>query len=47
MVIDRMFLYQFVDLNLRVVINFEKEWTAENGDVDFEIGDIDTSAHLH
>ena len=37
-----MFVYQFVDPDLRFEIFFEKEGTAENGDVDFEKGDIDT-----
>ena len=37
-VIDSMFVYHFVDPDLRVVIIFRKERTAENGVADFEIG---------
>ena len=37
-VIESMFVYHFVDPDLRVVIIFRKEGTAENGVVDFEIG---------
>ena len=47
MVINSMFVYHFVDPDLRVEIFFEKEGSAENGGVDFEIGDIDTSAYLY
>ena len=47
MVIDSMFVYHFVNPDLRVEIIFRKEETAENGDIDFEIGDIGTSAHLY
>ena len=32
-----MFVYHFVDLDLRVGIFFEKEGAAKNGEVDFEI----------
>ena len=32
-----MFVYHFVDLDLRVGIFFEKEEAAKNGEVDFEI----------
>ena len=35
-----MFVYHFVDPDLRVEIIFRKEGTAENGGIDFEIGDI-------
>ena len=42
-----MFVYHFVYPDLRVEIYFEKEGSAENGGVDFEIGDIDTSAYLY
>ena len=42
-----MFVYHFVNPDLRVEIIFRKEETAENGDIDFEIGDIGTSAHLY
>ena len=37
-VIDSMFVYHFVDPDLRVVTIFRKEGTAENGVVDFEMG---------
>ena len=40
-----MFVYHFVNPDLRVEIIFRKERTAENGRIDFEIMDIDTSAH--
>ena len=43
-VIDSMFVYHFVYPNLNVEIFFEKEGTTENRGVDFEIGDIGTSA---
>ena len=42
-----MFVYHAVDPNLRVEIFFKKEGAAENGSVDFEKGDIGTSAHLY
>ena len=42
-----MFVYHFVNPDLRVEIIFRKEETAENGDIDFEIGDIGTSAHFY
>ena len=42
-----MFVYCFVDPDLRVEIIFRKERTAESGGIDFEIADIDTSAHLY
>ena len=47
MVINSIFVYHFVDFDLRVEIFFKKEWAGENGGVDFEIVDIGTSAHLH
>ena len=47
MVIDSMFVSHCVDPVLRVEVFFENEQAAENGDVDFEIGDISTSAHLY
>ena len=47
MVIDSMFVYQFVDSDLIVEIFSKKEVTAENGRVDFEIGNIDFPAELH
>ena len=46
-VIDSIFVYHFVDLDLKVEIFFEKEGAVENRDVDFEIGDVGTSAHLY
>ena len=47
MVIDIIIVYHFVDPGLRVKTFFEKGRVAENGAVDFEIGDSDTSAHLY
>ena len=47
MVIDSMFVYHFVDPGWRVFVIFRKERTAENEEIDFEIGDIGTSAHLY
>ena len=44
-VIDSTFVYHFVDPDLRVEIIFTKQRTAENGSIDFEIVDRDTSAH--
>ena len=40
-----MIVYYFVDPDLRVEIIFRKERTAESEGIDFEIEDIDTSAH--
>ena len=37
MVANSMFVYHFVDLDLRVGIFFEKEGAAKNGEVDFEM----------
>ena len=45
-VIDSMFVYQFVDSDLIVEIFSKKEVTAENGRVDFETGNIGFSAEL-
>ena len=45
MVIDSIFVYHFVDPDLKVEIIFRKGGTAENGVIDFETGDIGTSAH--
>ena len=42
-----MFLYHFVDSDVRVEIIFRKERTAEGGGNDFEIVDIDTSVHWY
>ena len=47
MVIDSMFVWHFVDPNLRVEIIFRKESTAEHREIDFEIVDINTSAHWY
>ena len=46
-VINSMVFYNFVDPGLRVEIFFKKEGTAENGNIDFEIGDLGTFAHLY
>ena len=40
-----MFVYYFVNPDLRVEIIFRKERTTENGGINFEIVDIDTSAY--
>ena len=42
-----MFVYYFVDPDLRVEIIFRKEGTTESGDIDFEIVDIGISAHWY
>ena len=42
-----MFLYYFVDPDLRFEIIFRKEMAAESGGIAFEIVDIDTSAHCY
>ena len=42
-----MFVYHFVDHHLRIETFFEKQRAVENGGVDFEIGDIGTSADLY
>ena len=47
MAINSMFVCYFVNLDLRVEIIFRKERTAENGGTDFEIVDIETSAHWY
>ena len=47
MVIDSMFVDHFADPDLRVEIILRKEGTAENGGIDFEIGNISTSAHWY
>ena len=47
MVIDIIFVYHFVDPDLKVEVISRKEGTAENGGIDFEIGDIGTSAHWY
>ena len=40
-----MFVYQFVEPDLRIEVFFEKDGAAENGGVDFEIGHIGSSVH--
>ena len=47
MIIDNMLVYHFVDPDLRVETFLKTDEAAENGGVDFEIGDIGPSAHLH
>ena len=47
MVTDSIFVYHFADSDMRVEIIFRKKGTAENGDIDFEIGDIGSSAHWY
>ena len=42
-----MFVYYFVDPDVRVQIIFRKERTAESGEIDFEIVDIDTSVRWY
>ena len=42
-----MFVYHFVDPDLRFETFFEKEGAAENGGFNFEIRDIGNSAKLH
>ena len=39
-----MFVYHFVDPDMKVETFSEKDEVAENGGVDFEIGDIGTSS---
>ena len=42
-----MFVYYFVDPDLRVEIILRKQKTAESGGIDFEIVDIDTSVQWY
>ena len=42
-----MFVYHFVDPDLRVKTLSEKNEAGENGVVDFETGDIGTSVQLN
>ena len=42
-----MFVYHFVDPDLKVEIIFRKEGTAENRDIDLEIGYIGTTVHWY
>ena len=44
---NRQYVYYFVDPDLRVEIILKKAGTAENGGIDYEIGDIGTSAHWY
>ena len=46
MVIDSIFVYHFVDPDLKVEVIFRKEGTAENGGTDFEIGDKNRNVHV-
>ena len=47
MVISSIFAHHFGDPDLRVEIFFKKDGTAENRGIDFELGDIGTSAHCY
>ena len=42
-----MFVYYFVDPDLRVETIFRKERTAESEGIDFDIVDIDSCAHWY
>ena len=42
-----MFVYHFVDPDLRAETFFKRDEAAENGGVDFKIGDIGVSVHLY
>ena len=42
-----MFVYNFVDPDLRIEVIFRKERAAESGGIDFEIVVIGTSAHWY
>ena len=42
-----MFVDHFIDPDLRFEIIFGKEGTSENGGIEFEIGDIGTSAYWY
>ena len=44
---ESMFVYHFVDPDLRVETFFEKDRVAENGSIDFELGGIGNSTHLY
>ena len=46
-VIDSIFVYHSVDPDLKVGVIFRKEGTVENGGIDFQIGDIGTSANWY
>ena len=47
MVIDSIFVYHFVDPDLKVEVIFRNKGKAESGGVDFEIRNIGTSAHWY
>ena len=47
MVIDSTFVYHFVNPGPRFEIIFRKKGATENGEIDFETGDIDTYAHWY
>ena len=47
MIIKSMFVYHFVDLDLRVETFFKNDEARENGGVEFEIGDICIYVHLY
>ena len=42
-----MFVYHFVDHDLRAEAFFKRDEAAENRSVDFKIGDIGISVHLY
>ena len=42
-----MFVYHFVDPDLRFEIIFRKEGTAENRGIDFEVVDVGTSTYWY
>ena len=46
MVSDGMFVHNFGDLDMMVEIFFENDGATKKGGIDFEIGDMGTSAHL-
>ena len=47
MVIDSIFVYHFVNPDLKVEVISKKDGKDENGGIDFKIGDIGTSAHWY
>ena len=47
MVTDSIFVYHFLDPDLKVGVISRKEGTAENGENDFEIRDIGTSTYWY
>ena len=46
-VINSILVHHFVDSDLRIKIFFEKDGAAKKRGIDFEIGNIDTSAYLY